>query len=138
MAKQLTKRQATWQGGHWITPKRRLALYLRDGLACVWCCRGIEDGAQLSLDHVVCHADGGGTESGNLITCCKTCNSSRGKRSVPAFAEAVAAYLNHGVIAQQVIDRVQAAVCRPVPLTEAAELLARRGTLTAAVRGKES
>jgi len=130
VAKKLTARQAAWNGGGWITPVRRLSIYLRDGLACVWCGDAVEDGAQLSLDHLRCHINGGGNESTNLVTACKRCNSSRGKRSVAAFARAVAAYLDHGVTAEEIVRRVRAAARRRVPTEEGRALLARRGTLT--------
>jgi hypothetical protein len=136
MAKALTTRQASWQGGKWCDPVRRLALYLRGGLACVYCGRGIEDGAQLSLDHLRCHRNGGGNESQNLVSCCRTCNSSRGKRSVAEFCRAVAEYLDHGITGEQILRRVRAQARRAVPMTEAREMLRRRGTLTAAIYGK--
>jgi len=131
--KTLTARQAKWQGSKWITPVRRLALYLRDGLACVYCGASVEDGAQLSLDHLKCDVDGGGNESSNLVTCCKRCNSSRGSRSVAAFCRAVAAYLNHGADPKAILAHVRACAKRVVPLGEAKELLARRGNVSAAV-----
>lgn len=122
-----------WSGGKWITPTRRIALYLRDGMACVWCGAGIEDGIQLSLDHLKCNVKGGGNESSNLITCCTRCNSSRAHRSVTAFARALAAYLNHGVTPEQIVRRVRAAAKREVPIAQAKELLAVRGGITEVV-----
>ncbi len=134
MARKLTARQQSWQGGKWIRPERRLAIYLRDGLACVYCGSGVEDGAQLSLDHVHPHSHGGGNETTNLVTACRRCNSSRGNRSVAAFAKAVAKYLD---MDSRVITRRVARQCqRPADTATAKELLARRGTLTAAIRGK--
>lgn len=45
-----------WHGGKWIRVERRLGIYLRDGLACVWCGASVEqDGVQLSLDHLKCN-----------------------------------------------------------------------------------
>jgi hypothetical protein len=130
-----TERQKAWQGSKWITPLRRLAIYLRDGLACVYCGAAVEDGAQLSLDHLKCHVNGGGNESSNLVTCCKRCNSSRGSRTVAAFCRAVACYLNHGADPKQIERHVRACAKRSVPTAEARELLARRGGLTAALAG---
>src|SRR5438128_11454104 len=34
------------QGMNWIRPEKRLALYLRDGLACCYCGEAVEDGAK--------------------------------------------------------------------------------------------
>lgn len=127
----MTKRQSAWQGMNWIGRQRRLAIYLRDGLACVYCGASIEDGAQLTLDHLRTHVDGGGNESTNLVTCCKTCNSSRGARSVAAFCRAVAEYL--GRDPQETLRRVRNSARRVLPTAEARELLARRGSVKRAI-----
>ncbi len=82
------------QGMNWITKKKRLAIYLRDGLACTYCGRTVEDGARLSLDHLRPYSHGGSNQASNLVTCCGTCNSSRGNRSWGGFAEKVAEYRN--------------------------------------------
>ena len=72
-----------WQGGKWIRNDRRLAIYLRDGLACVYCGQSVEeDGIVMTLDHLKPRSKGGKNEPTNLITACKTCNSSRGNRAV--------------------------------------------------------
>lgn len=131
--KKLTARQAKWQGSKWITPVRRLSIYLRDGMACVYCGASVEDGVQLSLDHLKCDVNGGGNESSNLVTCCKRCNSSRGSRSVASFSRAVAAYLNHGTDPKVILAHVRACAKRVVPVAEAKALLARRGSVPAAV-----
>jgi 5-methylcytosine-specific restriction endonuclease McrA len=78
----MTTRQQGWQGSKWIRPERRLAIYLRDGLACVWCGAAVEDGVSLSLDHVTCRVHGGDNGNSNLVTACSRCNGSRGSRSV--------------------------------------------------------
>ena len=64
-------------GGKWIRPDKRLAIYLRDGLQCAYCGRCVEDGIHLQLDHYVRVQDGGTNESNNLVTCCRSCNSSK-------------------------------------------------------------
>ena len=63
----------------WIRPGRRRAIYLRDGLACVYCeaSQAVTPDLELTLDHIVARSAGGGHNSTNLVTCCKTCNSSR-------------------------------------------------------------
>lgn len=60
-------------GSKWIRPEKRLAIYARDGHACVYC--GAED--HLTLDHVTPRELGGGHEAGNLVTACLHCNSAR-------------------------------------------------------------
>lgn len=117
---------------NWITPKKRLAIYLRDGLACAYCCASIEDGAKLTLDHLKPHSKGGTNEASNLITCCHKCNSSRGNRPYRAFAATVAAYLNHGTTAAQIIAHIGRATRRVLDVQAAAELIARRGGFVAA------
>jgi hypothetical protein len=81
-----TERKEKWQGMNWIRQSSRLAIYLRDGMRCAYCSAGIEDGAQLTLDHVIPWSKGGCNHSSNLVTSCKTCNSSRGNRPLVDFA----------------------------------------------------
>ena len=75
-------------GGKWIRADKRLAIYLRDGLACVYCGRGIEgDGfGCLTLDHVRPSSHGGSNDARNLVTACRRCNSRRGVQTVRVFA----------------------------------------------------
>ena len=54
---------AQYQGANWVRREKRLALYLRDGLACVYCGEGVEDGVVLTLDHLVPHSHGGSREA---------------------------------------------------------------------------
>jgi hypothetical protein len=119
-----------WQGMNWIRQESRLAIYLRDGLACAWCGHSVEQGASLSLDHVVPHSCGGDNKPTNLVTACERCNKSRGNRSDKAFAKAVAAYVNHGVTAKEVLSHVRD--CQSRDLTDARaeskKLIARRGS----------
>lgn len=62
--------------GRWITVKRRLAIYLRDGYSCLLCCRDLSmtDPYQITLDHEMPRYQGGGNDSMNLYTCCRDCN----------------------------------------------------------------
>jgi hypothetical protein len=121
-------RKADWQGMNWIRQDKRLAIYLRDGMACVWCGATVEKGARLSLDHVIPHVNGGSNHESNLVTSCCTCNSSRGDRTVEEFAAAVAAYVNHGVTATEIMLRISVLVIRPLApyRAEAKEIKARR------------
>lgn len=123
-------RKADWQGMNWIRQDKRLAIYLRDGMACAWCGATLEDGAKLSLDHIIPHVEGGSNHESNLVTSCCQCNSSRGDRSVESFAEAVAGYVNHGVTALEITLRISVLVARPLApfRVEAKEIMARRLT----------
>lgn len=119
-----------WQGMNWIRQEKRLAIYLRDGCACVYCGATVEEGATLTLDHVVPHSRGGSNDATNLVTCCKRCNDSRGNRSLTKWVEVVVAYVNHGVLAKRVLRHVE--VCRTRALepfmAEAKRLVALRGS----------
>ena len=126
------KTNSKYQGMNWIQPARRLAIYLRDGLACAYCGSGIEDGARLTLDHILPYSAGDKPDngSGNLVTACARCNSSRGTRSLAVFCKAVAQYLNHGTEAVAIRAHVRNCLKRPVDLAAAKALLARRGNFS--------
>lgn len=118
-------------GSDWIGKSKRLAIYLRDGLACTWCGQGVEHRITLTLDHLQCRCEGGDHDTSNLITSCETCNNRRGKRSVADFADAVGLYLD--VDAQLIKDHIDFTRKRPVDLAGAVELLDRRGSISAAI-----
>jgi len=71
-------------GGKWISKKKRHAIYKRDDLECVYCGNGPED-AILTLDHLIPQELGGENEVKNLVTCCKTCNSMKGSKTLRQF-----------------------------------------------------
>ena len=125
-----TKRAENWKGMNWIRQEKRLAIYLRDGLACAYCGDSVENGAKLSLDHLTPDSKGGSNEAANLVTCCSRCNSARGNRPVRAFCRAVAEYLDHGVTAEEIERHVRNTSKRSLagPKAEAKELIARRGS----------
>jgi hypothetical protein len=124
-----------YQGSKWLTRERRLALYVRDGLACCYCGASVEDGTQLSLDHIIPHCQGGNNKNENLVTACKRCNSSRGDRPVDVFCDAVAGYLNHGVTGDQIMAHIADVLQRPVDTKAAKALIAARGGFTKALQG---
>jgi hypothetical protein len=119
-----------WQGMNWIRQEKRLAIYLRDGLACGYCGDSVENGAKLSLDHLKPHSKGGSNEATNLVTCCSRCNSARGTRSVRSFAADVAAYLGHEVAPKDIERHVRNCAKRSLKphIAEAKELISRRGS----------
>lgn len=116
-----------WQGMNWIRQEKRLAIYLRDGCACVWCGKGIEQQITLSLDHIKVAKHGGGNEASNLVTCCIDCNTSRGAKSAAVFAKiaAVRTKTPVAVIQQRIAGRSKD--LKP-HLDEAKKLTARRGS----------
>jgi CRISPR/Cas system Type II protein with McrA/HNH and RuvC-like nuclease domain len=125
-----SERKANWKGMNWLRQNKRLAIYLRDGLSCVYCGAAVENGAQLSIDHLTPHSKGGSNGADNLVTCCSRCNSARGNRSVRAFCRATAGYLNHGVQASEIERHVRRQARRSlrVHLAEAKTLIERRGS----------
>lgn len=127
-----------WQGMNWIRQEKRLAIYLRDGAACVYCGDGIDDGATMTLDHLRPHVRGGGNGATNLVTACKRCNDSRGARPLRSFIVSVAAYLNHGVNVDEIFAHVEACRNRKLDLITAKALIARRGSAFAALRSRRN
>ena len=127
------KQNGSYQGMNWIRPATRLAIYLRDGLACAYCGEGVEDGAKMTLDHLKPYSEKPDHSPHNLVTCCLRCNSSRGDRPVATFAHAVAEYLNRGIRADDIIKHVRNCARRKLPREEARKLLRRRGTVAQAL-----
>lgn len=119
---------------NWLRPEKRLAIYLRDGLACAYCGEAIEDGARLTLDHLTPYSRGGSNDASNLVTCCHRCNSSRGNRDYMAFAQSVAEYLDHGITAAEILAHIRSSIKREIDVAAAKDLIARRGGFTAALR----
>jgi len=117
---------------NWIRREKRLAIYLRDGLACCWCGDGVEDGVTLTLDHLKPHSKGGSNEPKNLVTCCHKCNSSRSSRSVQAFALAVAGYSN--AKATDIVEHITKTVRQEIDVHEAMDMIYRRGGFSAALK----
>ena len=126
------------QGMNWIRQEKRLAIYLRDGMACAYCGHGVEDGANLTLDHVVPRSQGGGNVACNLITACMRCNVARSDRPVSDFAAAVAQYIGGGATAEDIAANVYRNV--DVSLSpfraEANALIARRGSVSRVLTGE--
>lgn len=97
-------------------------------MACAYCGATIEEGVQLSLDHIIPHSLGGQDIETNLVTCCKKCNSSRGNRDAVVFAEATAVYLNHGLTGSQIMAHIHACLDRSVSVSKAKRLIVLRGS----------
>ena len=121
------KKHPAANGGKWCRPTTRLAIYLRDGLACVYCGAGVEDETRctgLTLDHVTPHSRGGSNDPSNLVTACRKCNSARQARTVREFARGVAEYLQTD--ADAIVRRVRNATRRKLDRAEARRIIARR------------
>jgi CRISPR/Cas system Type II protein with McrA/HNH and RuvC-like nuclease domain len=124
------------QGMNWIRQEKRLAIYLRDGMACMYCGEAIENGIRLSLDHISPYSKGGSNSERNLVTCCIKCNSSRGNRPVKEFAIAVASYVDHNVTADDILASIQSNTRKSLKKfkEEAKEMISRRGSAFKAIQ----
>jgi hypothetical protein len=122
-------RGGKWQGAKWCWPATRLAIYLRDGLACVWCSWSVEDGASLTLDHLTPHCRGGSNAPTNLVTACKRCNDTRGAASAAAWA------VRHGKDSAGVRRQARRALARHQ--AQARELLSERRTVAGYLAGRK-
>ena len=74
--------------GRWIRPEKRLAIYLRDRFTCIYCLRDLHDAdpRDVTLDHIHCQANEKPDHSEtNLITACRSCNSSRQDKPLNRF-----------------------------------------------------
>lgn len=85
----MTMRQGQFQPvGQWITPAKRLAIYVRDNFVCLYCGTDLRSykPANVTLDHVVPRSRGGSNRENNLVTACRSCNSARGNKTVQEYA----------------------------------------------------
>ena len=108
----------------WLPREVRLAIYLRDGCACVYCGVSVEEGVRLALDHVVPCDLFGSDEPSNLVTCCTVCNSSKRNLTLRTYVQHLSDY---GRNTEDMQRRVEAALARPLPLQAARRMLKRRG-----------
>ena len=129
-----TRSDGQGQGMNWIRPEKRLAIYLRDGLACGYCGASIEDDVKLTLDHLKPHSAGGANDPTNLITCCHRCNSARGNRPWRKFAQHVAGYFNHGTTGDEIVAHIKRTTHRVPDVAAAKQLIAQRGSFSASLR----
>ena len=112
------------QGSKWCRPSTRQALYHRDGFACVYCAAGADEGAVLTLDHVLACELGGDNAPTNLVTACLSCNSA--KRDLPTRAW-FALLRDRGVDTTGLASAVRRQTRRPLDRSEGIRLAALRG-----------
>lgn len=73
-----------------MTPRKAIAVYQKTKGRCGYCgCHLGFDG--FSADHVVPKSKGGSNQINNLLPCCKTCNSTKGARTLHEFRLSTAA-----------------------------------------------
>ncbi len=117
------------RGSSWIRTSTRWALYLRDGLRCLYCGRHVldvlaDDGDNfLTIDHLRTRKAGGSHDPSNLSTACYSCNHYRGLRSLRAFAADDLVPVSYGALRSRVLRRRRRGV---EPYREAARVLLGR------------
>jgi len=122
-----TRARKVGQGSKWCRPSTRLALYSRDGFACVCCQATAEDGAVLTLDHVVACELGGTNDPTNLVTMCLSCNSAKQDLTQRAWAKYLReVYAWDAAATTAYLRRVKRQTARKLDRNEGRRLLALR------------
>lgn len=111
------------QGSKWCAPAKRMALYHRDGFCCVYCGIGADQGAALSLDHILACELGGTNEATNLVTACISCNSAKRDLTTRAW---FAMLRDKGVSTETLGARIRRQTARKLDRAEGRRLLALR------------
>jgi len=92
-------------GGKWIRPEKRRAIYLRDKLTCTYCGRDLMgDMKNTTLDHVTPQEFGGTNHESNLVLACKTCNSVKGSKSKGEFLSSLE---KRGIDTSDIANRIR-------------------------------
>lgn len=117
------KRHPAASGGKWVRPSTRLAIYHRDGFCCVYCGKGAEEGAALTLDHLHAFELGGSNDATNLVTACVSCNSAKQAKSIREWFRTLRA---RHVDTTQIARRVRNAIRRTIDRAEGRRLAALR------------
>jgi 5-methylcytosine-specific restriction endonuclease McrA len=92
-------------------------------MACVYCGDTVEDGATLTLDHVLARNLGGGNEATNLVTCCLSCNSSKQDLVMRDWTMVLR---DRGVDTTELPKRIRRHTRRVLDMKAAKALMARR------------
>jgi hypothetical protein len=116
-------------GSKWLTPSRRLALYARDGFACVYC-GAAGDKVLLTLDHWKPQSQGGTHASDNLLTACRACNSGRQDFGNRQWYRVLRSW---DIPTKGLLARVRRHLARPVNIALGKRLLAARAPRPAVV-----
>ena len=106
-------------GSKWLRPEKRLAIYARDGFACLYC--GSEE--RLTLDHLLARELGGTNDASNLVTACLTCNSSKQHATM---REWFVILRRRGIDTKRMARNIRAHAAKPVDINLGKNLLAAR------------
>lgn len=94
---------------NWIRPDKRQRIYKRDNNTCVYCETQLDSPRQLTLEHVVPRSNGQNNHHTNLVTACRSCNSSRQNKTLKAWC------LQKKLDYQAITKRIRNAVRRKLP-----------------------
>jgi len=119
---------------NWLPPWRRLAIYLRDGLACCWCGLTIEDGIKFTLDHAIARSAGGDNSSSNLFTSCLSCNARRSDDDVATFALKLSRDFEGEISASEILSHIFQRTHVPIDAAHAKALIKNRGGFSKALK----
>jgi len=111
------------QGSKWIRPAKRLAIYARDGHACLFCGCGAEETPYLTLDHVLACELGGSNKASNLVTCCLSCNSSKRDLTIRQWFVVLR---DRGIDTTGMSDKIRRHTSRKLDMPAAKAILAAR------------
>jgi len=106
-------------GSKWIRPEKRLAIYARDGFACLYC--GNDE--RLTLDHLLPRELGGSNEVENLVTACLTCNSSKQHATMEQWLVTLS---ERGIDTKSIARKVKLHASRPIDMQLGKKLLQAR------------
>lgn len=86
------RKPGTLHKGVKMRPDKRLAIYLRDGLRCMYCdedllSKWLENPESVHLDHVIPRSKRGKDSPVNLITTCNSCNLHRSDKPLATFTD---------------------------------------------------
>jgi 5-methylcytosine-specific restriction endonuclease McrA len=102
-------------GSKWIRPKKRWAIYKRDGGVCAYCGVHAVDGGDpvtFTLDHLLPRELGGSNDATNLVTACLSCNSARQAKTFRAWLEHLR---KRGTDTTKLRRRIRRMVKKPLP-----------------------
>ena len=95
--------------------------FLRDGFRCAYCGKSIEEGARLTIDHLLPCELGGTNDTTNLITACLSCNSAKQDLPLQAWLSVLR---DRGVNTDGMAVRIRRTVARPLDRAEGRRLAA--------------
>ncbi len=108
----------------WCKQAKRLAIYHRDGFACVVCGAAAEDEeVELTLDHLVARELGGTHDPSNLVTMCRSCNCAKQDKTKRAW---LGWLRDRGLNASRIARRIRTSVRRPLNRAEGRRLARAR------------